>query len=150
MFEHKTDIILRNRHWHRFRSFIVVYFIFCFRKKIFFQSQQYNIGFSWKHFLRFFDFFQNEPQIFLPEEILSLKSSILPIAMKVGSKDAGPCIFCATFRTKLCNTRFRRQDLHWGMVDSKMLLFYCSQIGQCSLYVVPLGSVGFLLLKPKN
>ena len=88
LFEHKTDIILRNRHWHRFRSFIVVYFIFCFRKKIFFQSQQYNIGFFWKHFLRFFDFFQNEPQIFLPEEILSLKSSILPIAMKVGSKDA--------------------------------------------------------------
>ena len=88
MFEHKTDIILRNRHWHRFRSFIVVYFIFCFRKKIFFQSQQYNIGFFWKHFLRFFDFFQNEPQIFPPAEILSPKSSILPIAMKVRSKDA--------------------------------------------------------------
>ena len=99
MFEHKTDIILRNRHWHRFRSFIVVYFIFCFRKKIFFQSQQYNIGFSWKHFLRFFDFFQNEPQIFLPEEILSLKSSILPIAMKVRSKDAAvsPASFALLF-----------------------------------------------------
>ena len=98
MFEHKTDIILRNRHWHRFRSLIVVYFIFCFRKKIFFQSQQYNIGFFWKHFLRFFDFFQNEPQIFLPEEILSLKSSILPIAMKVRSKDAAdPASFALLF-----------------------------------------------------
>ena len=99
LFEYKIDIILRNRHWHRFRTFIVVYFIFCFRKKIFFQSQQYNIGFSWKHFLRFFDFFQNEPQIFLPEEILSLKSSILPIAMKVRSKDAAdtPASFALLF-----------------------------------------------------
>ena len=43
-------------------------------------------------------------------------------------------IFCATFRTKLCNTRFKRQDLHWGVVDSKMFLFYCSQIGQCSIH----------------
>ena len=38
--------------------------------------------------LRFFDFFQNRPQIYSPAEILSDKSSILPIAMKVGSKDA--------------------------------------------------------------
>ena len=37
--------------------------------------------------VRFFDFFQNRPQIFPPVEILSPKSSILPIAMKVGSKD---------------------------------------------------------------
>ena len=37
-------------------------------------------------------------------------------------------IFCATFCTKLCNTRVKRQDLRGGMVDSKMLLFYCSQL----------------------
>ena len=59
-----------------------------FEKKYFFNHQQYNIGFFWKHFLRFFDFFQNQPQIFPRAEILSDKSSILPIAMKVGSKDA--------------------------------------------------------------
>ena len=41
----------------------------------------------------------------------------------------------ATFRKKLCNTRFIRQDLRRGVVDSKMLLFYRSQIGQCSMYV---------------
>ena len=28
----------------------------------------------------------------------------------------------------LCNTRVKRQDLRGGMVDSKMLLFYCSQL----------------------
>ena len=43
LFEYKRDIILRNRHWHRFRTFIVVYFIFCFRKKIFFQSYNNTI-----------------------------------------------------------------------------------------------------------
>ena len=48
---------------------------------------------------------------------MSLKSSILPIAMKVGSKDAG-------FRRKLRNTRIKRQNLLAGVVDSKMLLFY--------------------------
>jgi hypothetical protein len=69
------------------------------KKNIFSIIQQYNIGFFWKHFLRFFDFFQNEPQIFLPEEILSLKSSILPIAMKVRSKDAAesPASFALLF-----------------------------------------------------
>jgi hypothetical protein len=41
-------------------------------------------------------------------------------------------IFCATFRTKLCNTRIKRQNLLREVVDSKMLLFYRSQIGQCS------------------
>ena len=69
------------------------------KKNIFSIIQQYNIGFFWKHFLRFFDFFQNRPQIFSPVEILSDKSSILPIAMKVGSKDAGesPASFALLF-----------------------------------------------------
>ena len=60
---------------------------------------EYRVGFFWKHFLRFFDFFQNRPQIFSPVEILSDKSSILPIAMKVGSKDAGesPTSFALLF-----------------------------------------------------
>ena len=30
----------------------------------------------------------------------------------------------------------KRQDLHWGVVDSKMLLFYRSQIGQCSVLCI--------------
>ena len=99
LFEYKTDIILRNRHCHRYITFTVVYFTFCFRKKIFFQSSTIQFGFFWKHFLRFFDFFQNQPQIFPRAEILSDKSSILPIAMKVGSKDAGdsPASFALLF-----------------------------------------------------
>ena len=55
-----TDIILRNRHWHRFRTFIVVYFIFCLRIKIFINIR---VGFFWNHFLlRFFIFFQLNPK----------------------------------------------------------------------------------------
>ena len=46
-----------------------------------------------------FCFFQNRPQIFPPAEILSPKSSILPIAMEVQSKDAepGPASFALLF-----------------------------------------------------
>jgi len=133
LFEHKTDIILRNRHWHRFRSFIVVYFIFCFRKKIFFQSQQYNIGFSWKHFLRFLIFFKMNPKYFSLRRSCRLNRVFYRLPWKYAQKmQQFSCIFCATFRTKLCNTRFKRQDLLREVVDSKMFLFYCSQIGQCS------------------
>ena len=133
LFEHKTDIILRNRHWHRFRSFIVVYFIFCFRKKIFFQSQQYNIGFSWKHFLRFLIFFKMNPKYFSLRRSCRLNRVFYRLPWKYAQKmQHFSCIFCATFRTKLCNTRFKRQDLLREVVDSKMFLFYCSQIGQCS------------------
>ena len=54
--------------------------------------------------------------------------------MKVRSKDAGP----ATFRKKLCNTRFFRQDLHRGEVDSlsnrdNARPFYSTST--CTLYV---------------
>jgi len=34
---------------------------------------------------------------------------------------------------KVGNTQIKRQDLRRGVVDSKMLLFYRSQIGQCSV-----------------
>ena len=34
-----------------------------------------------------------------------------------------PCIFCATFRTKLCNTRIKRQDLLGGMVEDQNVPF---------------------------
>ena len=57
--------------------------------------------------------------------------------MKVGSKDADPVrIFCATFRTKLCNTRFKRQDLHWGVVDSKMFFTALKSDNALSLSLV--------------
>ena len=84
--------------------------------------------------VRFFVFFQNRPQIFAPAEILSLNSSTLPIAMEVGSKDAplSAASFALLFVKKLCNSRIKRQDLRREVVDSKMLLFYRSQIGQCS------------------
>ena len=65
-------------------------------------------------------------------------------------------IFCATFRTKLCNTRFKRQDLRREVVDSKMLLFYCSEIGQCSLsmwhiyYIQYFNNIILTNLPPKN
>ena len=88
MFEYKTDIILRNRHCHRFITFTVVYFTFCFRKKIFFQSSTIQYRFFLETFFTFFWFFSKSTSNILPAEILSLNSSILPIAMKVGSKDA--------------------------------------------------------------
>jgi len=57
-------------------------------------------------FFTFFDFFSKWTPNISPVavEILSHKSSTLPIAVLVRSKDAGVRIFCATFRTKLCNT----------------------------------------------
>ena len=57
LFEYKTDIILRNRHCHRFITFTVVYFTFCFRKKIFFQSSTIQYRFFLETFFTFFWFF---------------------------------------------------------------------------------------------
>ena len=110
------------------------------KKNIFSIIQQYNIGFFWKHFLRFFDFFQNRPQIFPPAEILSLtcnSRSILPIAMKVGSKDATDSVasFALLFVKNYAILELSDKIYTGGVVDSKMLLFYRSQIGQCSLLV---------------
>ena len=72
LFEYKTDIILRNRQCHRFITFTVVYFTFCFRKKIFFQSSrvQYNIHvldvevFFGNIFYVFLIFFKIDPKYF--------------------------------------------------------------------------------------
>ena len=131
LFEYKIDIILRNRHWHRFRTFIVVYFIFCFRKKIFFQSYNIQYRFFLETFFTVFWFFSKWTPNIPPRGDLVAQIEYFTDCHESRLKSC--CIFCATFRTKLCNTRFRRQDLLGGMVDSKMLLFYCSQIGQCSV-----------------
>ena len=80
----KQIIRLRNRHCHRFITFTVVYFTFCFRKKYFFNHQFYN-----ETFFTFFCIFQNQPQIFPPVYILSLNSSILPIAIESRLKRCG-------------------------------------------------------------
>jgi hypothetical protein len=122
-------IILRNRHWYRFRTFVVVYFIFCFRKKIFFSIiQQYNCFFL-ETFFTFFDFFKINPKYFSQSRSCRIIRVLyrLPCeyAQKMRKRSCifSPASFALLFVKKLCNTRFKRQDLHWGVVDSKMSFF---------------------------
>ena len=107
------------------------------KKNIFSIIQQYNIGFFWKHFFTVFWFFsKSTPNIFPSVDLVAWIEYFTDChESRLKRCEAWPRIFCATFRKKLCNTRFIRQDLHWGVVDSKMLLFYRSQIGQCSRYI---------------
>ena len=132
LFEYKTDIILRNRHCHRFITFTVVYFTFCFRKKIFFQSSTIQYRFFLETFFTFFWFFSKSTSNILPAEILSLNSSILPIVMKVGSKDAGnlPASFALLFVKNYAILDLSDKISAGGWWIPKCYFF--TALGQCS------------------
>ena len=55
LFEYKTDIILRNRHWQR--HCCSLFHLVCFSKKIILQSSQYNISLNFGFFFSLISWF---------------------------------------------------------------------------------------------